>query len=86
MCEESGLLTMNYNALLTTPKTNVRVKPVIPAMTTKLAITCTNCGKTGHSVETCHNKKTKKVPIVPTTTIKSIELVARIKTQPIKSR
>jgi len=59
VCEESGLLTMNYNALLTTPKTNIRVKPVIPAMTTKLAITCTNCGKIGHSVETCHNQKKK---------------------------
>jgi hypothetical protein len=54
VCEESGLVTMNYNALLTTPKTNVGVKPVIPAMTTKLEITCTNCGKTGH------NQKKKK--------------------------
>jgi hypothetical protein len=71
---------MNYNALLTTPKTNVGVEPVIPAMTTKLAITCTNCGKTGHSVETCHNKKKRKrLPIVPITTIKFIELIARIK-------
>jgi hypothetical protein len=36
VCEESGLVTMNYNALLTTPKTNVGVKLVIPTMTTKL--------------------------------------------------
>jgi hypothetical protein len=36
-------------------------------------------------MESCHNKK-KEVPIVPTAIVKSIELVARSKTQPIKSR
>ncbi len=85
VCEESGLVSMNYNALLTTPKTNVGVKHVIPAMTTKLALTSTNYHKIGHLVETCHNKK-KKEPIVPTTTIKFIEPIARIKTQHVKSR
>jgi hypothetical protein len=49
----------------------------------KSALTCTNCGKTGHSVETCHNRK-KEVLIVPIVTIKFTKPVVGIKTQPIK--
>ncbi len=86
VCEESGPVSMSYNALLTTLETNVRVKPVIPTMTAKLALTYTDCGKIGHSMETCHNRKKKKVLVVPTTTIKSIDTVVGTKTQPIKLR
>jgi hypothetical protein len=43
----------------------------------------TNCGKTSHTLETCHNKK-KEVPIVLITIVKSIELVAKTKTQLVK--
>jgi hypothetical protein len=59
VCEESGPTTLSYNALLTTPKANAVVKLVILVITAKLALTCTNYGKTGHSVETYHNMKKK---------------------------
>jgi hypothetical protein len=70
VCEENGPVSMNYNALLTTPKANVRIKPIVLAMTTKLALICTNCGKIGHLVETCHNIK-KEVLVVPISIVKS---------------
>jgi hypothetical protein len=84
VCEESGPINLSYNVLLTTPKDNTVVKLVVPIVTTKSTLTYTNCGKTGHSVETCYNKK-REVSIMPTITIKSIEPVIRTKTQPIKS-
>jgi len=71
VCEESGPVSMNYNALLTTPKANVRIKHIVLAMTTKLALTCTNCGKIGHLVETCHNMKKEVLVTVPIAIIKS---------------
>jgi hypothetical protein len=82
--EESGPISLNYNALLITPEPNVVVKLVVPTVTTKSTLTCTNCGKIDHLMETCHNTK-KEVPVVPTPTIKSTELVIGTKTQPIKS-
>jgi metal-sulfur cluster biosynthetic enzyme len=74
---------LSYNILLNTPKTNTIVKPVLFVVTIKLTLTSTNCGKTDHSIETCHNKK-KKVPVVPTAIVKSIEHVVETITQPIK--
>jgi hypothetical protein len=59
VCEENEPISMNYNVLLTTPKANAGVKPTV---TTKSTLTCTNCGKTSHLVETCHNNK--KIQIV----------------------
>ncbi len=76
---------MSYNALLTTLEINIVLKLIVPAITVKLTLTCINCGKTNHLVETCHNRK-KKVLVVPTTTFKSTKLVARTKTQLVKSR
>jgi hypothetical protein len=70
ICEESGPISMNYNVLLTTTKANVRIKPIVLAVTTKSALTCTNCGKIGHLVETCHNTK-KEVLVVPIAIVKS---------------
>jgi hypothetical protein len=32
VCEESGPISMNYNALLTTPKANEVIKHVIPSL------------------------------------------------------
>jgi hypothetical protein len=61
---------MNYNALLTTPKANVRIKPIVLVVTTKSTLTCTNCGKIGHLVETCRNIK-KEVLVVPIVIVKS---------------
>jgi hypothetical protein len=52
-------------------------------MIAKSTFTCTNCGKTNHSMETCHNQK-KKVPIVPAATIKSTKPIVGTKIQPIK--
>jgi len=84
VCEESGPISMNYNVLLTTLEVNVGVEPVVLVVIIKSTSTCTNCGKTGHLVETCHNKKIK-VLVVPTATVKSTKLVARTKTEPVKS-
>jgi hypothetical protein len=68
VCEESGHVSLSYNVLLTTPEPNVIIKPIIPIVIVKSTLTCIDCGKTDHLVETCHNKK-KKVQVVPTTTI-----------------
>jgi hypothetical protein len=70
---------MSYNALLTTPKINVRVKLVVLVLTTKSTLTFTNCGKTGHSVETCHNRK-KKVLVVLTIIVKFTKPILGTKT------
>jgi hypothetical protein len=48
VCEESGPVSLNYNVLLTTPKTNVIVKLIIPTVIVKSTLTYTNCGKIGH--------------------------------------
>jgi hypothetical protein len=83
ICEEIGHVNLSYNVLLITLEVNTMVKPTIPIVTTKLALTCTNCDKIGHLVETYHNLK-RMVAIVPTATMESIELVAGTKTQPGK--
>jgi len=83
VCEESGLVNLNYNVLLTTLKANIVVKPIVLVVTTKSILIYTNCGKIGHSLKICHNRKIK-VPIVPTTTIKSIESIVETKTQLVK--
>ncbi len=66
---------MNYNVLLTTPKVNIVAKPIVTIVTTKLSLTCTNCGKIGHTLEICHNRK-KEVPIILIMIVKSIEAIA----------
>jgi hypothetical protein len=48
---------MSYNVPLTMLEANVGIKPIVHAMTIKSTLTCTNCGKIGHAVETCHNRK-----------------------------
>jgi hypothetical protein len=75
---------LSYNVLLTTLETNAIVKHVVLVVTTKSTLTCTNCGKTGHSMETYHNRK-REVIVVPAAIVKSTKHVARTKTQPIKS-
>ncbi len=64
VCEENGHADFSYNVLLTTPEANIVVKHVIPNVITKSTLTCINCGKTSHLVETCHNRK-RKVIVVP---------------------
>jgi hypothetical protein len=83
VCEESGLVSVSYNALLTTPKANVVVNLVVPTITTKSTSTCTNCCKTNHSMETYHSRKRKVLVVLPAI-VKSIKHVARTKTLPIK--
>jgi hypothetical protein len=85
VCEESELISLSYNALLTTSETNAVVKPIIHVVTIKSALTYTNCGKTSHSVETYHNKKIE-VLVVPTAEIEPTKPIARTKTQLVKSR
>jgi hypothetical protein len=36
---------LSYNVQLTTPKANVVVKLVVPIITIRSTLTCTNCGK-----------------------------------------
>jgi hypothetical protein len=57
VCEESGHVSSNYNAMLTTLKANIVVKSIVLVVTTKSTLTCTNCGKIGHTLKTCHNRK-----------------------------
>ncbi len=45
VCEENKLVSLNYNVLLTTPKTNTIANLAIHVVITKSALTCTNCGK-----------------------------------------
>ncbi len=73
---------MSYNVLLTTLEVNTIVKPVVH-VTTKSTSTCTNCGKIGHTLDICHKQK-KKVWLVPTITISSMEPIAKTKSQHIK--
>jgi hypothetical protein len=83
VCEENGPVSLNYNVLLTTPKANVLVKPIVPIVIAKSTLTYTDCGKTCHILQTCHNHKWK-VPVSPTTKINYIELVVGTNAQPIK--
>jgi hypothetical protein len=84
VCEEDGPISLSSNVLLTTLEANIVVKLAIPIVIAKSTLTCTNCSKIGHTLETCHNRK-RNVPIVPTTMIKSTKLISKIKTQLAKS-
>ncbi len=55
VCEENGHVTLNYNVLLTTPKTNTIVKLLVLVVIAKSISTCINCDKIGHTLETYHN-------------------------------
>jgi hypothetical protein len=57
ICEENGPINLSHNDLLTTPKANTIIKHVVHVVIAKSTLTCTNCGKIGHSLETCHNNK-----------------------------
>jgi hypothetical protein len=70
LCEENGLINLSFNVLLTTQEANIVAKLVILVAITKLALTCSNCGKTCHTFETCHNIK-KDVIIILIVVIKS---------------
>jgi hypothetical protein len=78
ICEENGPVNLSYNSLLTTPKANTMVKPIVHVVTAKSTLTCTNCGKTCHSLKTYHNRK-REVPIVPTTIVKSTKPITKNK-------
>jgi hypothetical protein len=55
VCEENGPINLNYNVILTTPKTNIIVKLVILVIIAKSTSNCINCDKIGHTLETYHN-------------------------------
>jgi hypothetical protein len=57
ICEESGHVSLSYNVLVTTLEVDVVVKPIVPIVITKSTLTYTNCSKTSHLVQTCHNMK-----------------------------
>jgi hypothetical protein len=75
VCAENGDVNMSYNVILTTLEVNARIKLVVPIVTAKSTLTCTNCGKTNRSMETYHNKK-GEVQVVPIAIVKSMKLVA----------
>jgi hypothetical protein len=77
------MLSLSYNVILIIVDVNTTVKPTIHVVTTKSTLTCTNCDKINHLIETCHNIK-RKVAIVPIAIVKSIKIVAGTKTQPVK--
>ncbi len=52
-------------------------------VTTKSTSTCTNCGKTSHTLETYHNKKIE-VPVVSIVMVKSTKPLVETKTQLVK--
>lgn len=60
-------------------KGNIISQLVVIVVTTKSIIVYINCGKTWHSIETCHNWK-KEILIIPIVTIMSIEPKAWTKT------
>jgi hypothetical protein len=43
--KENGLVSLDYNVLLMTPKTNTIVNLTVLVVITKSTLTCTNCGK-----------------------------------------
>ncbi len=55
ICEENGPISLNDNVLLTTPEAIIVAKPIVPIVKTKFTLAYTNCGKTCHILETCHN-------------------------------
>jgi hypothetical protein len=61
ICEENGPISLNYNVLLPTLEANIVIKQVVFTVKTKSTLTCTNCGKTCHTLETCHNRKEKGI-------------------------
>jgi hypothetical protein len=83
ICEENGPISLGYNALITTPEANIIIKHVVHVATTKSTLTYTNYGKIGRLVKIYHNRK-REVPIMQTIAIKSIEHVAKTKTQLVK--
>jgi hypothetical protein len=57
VCKESGHASLSYNALLTTLKANINIKLIVVVVKIKSTLIYTNCGKIGHTFETCHNWK-----------------------------
>jgi len=53
---KNGPIRLSYNVFLTTLEVNTIVKPMVHVRT-KSTSTYTNCGKIGHTLEICHNKK-----------------------------
>jgi len=71
--EESGSVIINYNALIPHTKSKLVTQLVIIYIVVKQYLTCSNCGKTNHAKETCHNRKRKKPTVhASTKVVKSI--------------
>jgi hypothetical protein len=68
-CEENEFISLNYNVLLITLEVNIITKHVALIIIAKSSLTCTNYGKTCHTLETCHNMK-REVLVALTTIIR----------------
>jgi hypothetical protein len=55
VCEENGCVSLSYNGLLTPSKVNVVTKLIVTIVIAKSTSTYTNCDRTCHTFETCHN-------------------------------
>jgi hypothetical protein len=79
ICEESGPIIANYNALITHPKSKPITQPIITYTTTKQPLTYSNCGETHHVKKTrCHNRKIKEhVALIVSTKVKLARVLLR---------
>jgi hypothetical protein len=49
ICEESGSIIVNYNALIIQPEFKPKSKPIITYTIVRQQLTCSNNGKTSHA-------------------------------------
>ncbi len=81
MCEESGLVIANCNALSTQPKSKPVAQPLINYIITKQPLTCSNYGIKSHAKEIHHNIEREEVivHVVPTKVVEHvIELITHM--------
>jgi hypothetical protein len=64
ICEESGPIILNYNALITQPESKLVAQPIVHYTMAKRPLTYSNYGKIGHAKKTCHNEKREEATIL----------------------
>ncbi len=83
ICEESGMVITNYNALIIQPESKSVAQPIVHFTMTKQPLTCSNYGKTGHAKETYHNRK-KEIHVIHVVPTKVTKPIVEIITQFVK--
>ncbi len=83
ICKESGPNIANYNVLITQLESKSVAQPIVTYTIAKQQLTYSNCGKTSHAKETCHNKKKERsIDVIVFT--KVINLVVEVTAQLVK--